>query len=811
MTTSKSPHAAKASAFRAAMKNKETRAMIFKALKSPYGSPKSKTAARTLRIIARASGVQDGQGGVGTGIFSGPSGRVNPVTPFSNVPQGALSGITGPNVQPPDPGLFSGYGFQSPLGTSASGANAVTSPLSVVGGIDDLLLGGGSGSQPNKFAGQFFPQQVTTPGAITQSPSGQYTQAPSTTGFSTPGLSLPAPRTGATVPTPAPTPNPAPGKFTPQKESSLSTKVPPQTTVGAETARNGAYTQGEADSFYLAQLRANKFDVAKAMAETKTKTNLSPSVTIVKSTNDQINKARGTNVPVPDATEPTKDVKTEPGITSFYDANDFNKMVSNAITGKGTDDIVNFMSELEKSDPDMAKRVRPVYDAVMAETGAQSLIFGALSGDETLKTSFGLTDEMIAQMPFDLLSGPKLEKLRSMARLQTNLDNYEAQLDERTTSHLYAEKAFTDYVRDKDQFLGKVDKLIHDYDDFTVKQDRSDPMVRQQMDNYKSFLQNIRGGIRQRYTNLIADSVTQENADYQRMKLRYDAKKSETDKLYEGMVSGTDKAWTTTTKFISDALQEQYKSLEERKGSTMNEVKGKIELASEAQKFFDEIDPVMKGLKLKEQTAQTELAEAKLANEKAGGSDASKEGKPFSPDTLDKFTQFEKDKDDKPASITVVSPSQIWTQMKGFEKTQPMTLYAQQIRGIISANIGTDGNFVAVASPYITAGNDLTSIPEAERDTMQGLYASGILTGIKNGIVKYLEENSSAVAKAVNELNKGKIQTVEEFKKNRNAKNVSEDILDALWNLHASGTQLPTDMTQLSATVYAAVEKDLTA
>jgi hypothetical protein len=224
----------------------------------------------------------------------------------------------------------------------------------------------------------------------------------------------------------------------------------------------------------------------------------------------------------------------------------------------------------------------------------------------------GVSKDYIAQLPYDFLSGPRLADIRSAAEDRYNIENLEAQLLDRTQMHQYASTAFKNYTRSRDQYLGKVDGMMADLNDYMLTADTSDPRTAARMNAYRNYLSGTRNRVQKRYIDIINESLDQENLDYERFNNLYTMHMKRAEQLIADTNASATNAYNTVVPLITQSITEAYNFVEQMRDSANGMTSLEFELSAAAE------DLKAKGLSNTLTQANIDQTEAETQNIKDG-------------------------------------------------------------------------------------------------------------------------------------------------------------------------------------------------
>ena len=604
-----SEYKSKAAALRALLKNKETARQIFDAVRAPHGSTKQKTATRLLRSVGKISDnkFNDGQGGVG---------------PLPAAPRLPMAGARTPQAAPAP--RLPMAGLRLPAATTPQEPQAPEPTYAIAHGIDDLVpkLMMNSARTPAQASSSAVSTEPTKPPA-TPRPPFDFSLAPKTAYAAEVGrngaysqgevdqMFLQCVRGGGKAMACA-----MKGKDSTGMMVSLETaRAWAHRPTGLESAAGkDVSVSGEASGqVFMGPPPALSDNASSAVfidAKTSGKTK-TDSATGSQQTGSASGTGEVSGSGAPGGSTSTKDSTTTGASTEittggppptdgsgddigdiFYSTGttDIMRLWGEAVNGLSGDAAVDaWMVELKKRDLAMYDKFLPIYNAYKSRGGAGLAALDIMTDPDQLATSIGIPKEVLDKMPWDIFGGPKLLELRAAARKSANLDQLEAELKDRQTSHLYADTIFKNYVLEKDGYLNKVDTMIHEYDDYLRTADRSDPRTRRMMQNYRNYLVTLKGATQQKYINIINDSLKLESADYQRFYTMYQTAAAEGKAMENALISQASNSWKTMVPMITKVIENQYDYLSKLSTASLDSFKLKAEALTSAAKAAKEL------------------------------------------------------------------------------------------------------------------------------------------------------------------------------------------------------------------------------
>ena len=461
-------------------------------------------------------------------------------------------------------------------------------------------------------------------------------------------------------------------------------------------------------------------------------------------------------------------------LAQTYGPDDIWSMVEKAITTGNGEDIDSWFADLEKTNPELATQWRPIYNAVKTGAGSGSVLLSILSNPEQLSTTLGIPKEVLNNMPFDIIGGPKLNNLRDVAKKQFDLDALEAELMKRQTTHLYADQNFRSYIRGKDQLLGKVDRMIDEFGAQTEKMDLSDPNLRARVKTYQNYLTNVKGSTEKRYMDLLQDSLSLESADYERFNTLYQSKVNEANQMYNSLVSQATSSWQTTLPLVQKSITDMYDALEQRKNGNTEALKTQLDLIKTAATLANDL--ALAPYKLTEEKygaetagVQLDIEREKLKQEQAKTTTG---GKTLSAASLQDISNEiysikPGDKDVPEGKLRPLNPFQLYdVAAKNFSNPlSVIDVYGPALSKDIASEIISGKDPSSVISPHVaTVGDNQTylsmdsvaNLTDDQRLQIATSYADAIQKGVIDGIRGLLTQNADTVTSNVSNIYKGK-------------------------------------------------------
>jgi hypothetical protein len=111
--------------------------------------------------------------------------------------------------------------------------------------------------------------------------------------------------------------------------------------------------------------------------------------------------------------------------------------------------------------------------------------------------------------------------LKKRVREEEGLNKLEVEMNAMQSRGYSALPVLSDYIAGRDQYLGKIDKMIADTKDKLTTMDTSDPTLAKSMDDYTGYLYVLKGRQNKRYGDFLQQSIDAHNAEADRLNDRY--------------------------------------------------------------------------------------------------------------------------------------------------------------------------------------------------------------------------------------------------------------------------------------------------
>lgn len=222
--------------------------------------------------------------------------------------------------------------------------------------------------------------------------------------------------------------------------------------------------------------------------------------------------------------------------------------------------------------PDEQTKNLDVYNATKQGLGAETFAVGALQNKEQLKRVLNLPDEIINTFPVGNLS-QQLGKLQDNITKKYQLDTMLNDMTSKLNQGLSVQKDVTNYIRLNDDYLGKLDKMIYDFDQMEAYTDTSNPVKAKRFANYKNYLELLKGRQLSRYTNYLESSVNDYDIKLKRSENIYNANLNAAEKEFTKEKAITTETYTTVKKMLTDLYDNVSNKRELLKNKEENQLK----------------------------------------------------------------------------------------------------------------------------------------------------------------------------------------------------------------------------------------------
>jgi len=170
-------------------------------------------------------------------------------------------------------------------------------------------------------------------------------------------------------------------------------------------------------------------------------------------------------------------------------------------------------------------RWKTLYDSVDSGIGASTFAFMTMANTDELKKMFPNIPE--AALPKGALLSEQLGDLKDTLYMDSGLKKMMSNLNLKQKAGATLQTDLKDYVRGRDEYGKKVDKMLIDAKDRMSKMDMANPYVKDSMTKYTNYLSILKGRQEKRYVDYINDSIDQHNTDLQFMTNQYNTQYNE--------------------------------------------------------------------------------------------------------------------------------------------------------------------------------------------------------------------------------------------------------------------------------------------
>jgi hypothetical protein len=227
-------------------------------------------------------------------------------------------------------------------------------------------------------------------------------------------------------------------------------------------------------------------------------------------------------------------------------------------------------------------------EAYASGTGSTAFMLSELLDREGLAKRLKMSPEAAASIPNVFLQD-KLNEIESAVNNEYQIDKMRNHLTNKINQGLTLEQDYSDYIKGKDEYLGKIDSLLDSAYTKIAKMDTSNPYVFARVKNYTGYLTVLKGRQEKRYIDFLDMSIKQWNAELTRETNWYNTKYAEYEKAVASQ-QGTATEWDKTFK---DMLKEMYNSVEKMEDRVIkldqaerDKVKDNLDIALDTMKYM---------------------------------------------------------------------------------------------------------------------------------------------------------------------------------------------------------------------------------
>lgn len=232
-------------------------------------------------------------------------------------------------------------------------------------------------------------------------------------------------------------------------------------------------------------------------------------------------------------------------------------VLNNLANSSGTSELDTWYKSLSLADQ---TRLKVPYESVKAGEGPSSFSMRILANKNLLGTVLGLPKEVLDSFPDTGLLSDQLNTLQDTVNKQFHLDEQLTNLTSMQNSGLTVKSDLQAYIRGKDEYLGKLDKMLDDFNYKTAYMDTSDPNVAKRMDNYRNYLTILQGRQNMRYIDFLNTAIDSENAKLTQATNLYNLSLTKAEQAF----TRAERVTTESYGLIKGSLEDMYKNINDR-------------------------------------------------------------------------------------------------------------------------------------------------------------------------------------------------------------------------------------------------------
>ncbi len=194
--------------------------------------------------------------------------------------------------------------------------------------------------------------------------------------------------------------------------------------------------------------------------------------------------------------------------------------------------------------------------AYAAGMGPEAFAMQEMQDRNILAKKLGMSPEAAKSLPQGMLS-TQINELEDAVNSEFKIDDQLNNIEAKKKAGMTIEGDLTAYIRGKDEYLGKVDKLLDDTRTAMATMDTSNPDVKNNMNNYLNYLTILKGRQNQRYVDFLKTSVDEWDADMTNDTNRYNASLTAAEKKITRGTAVTTEVYNN----VKDMLKDLYNSL----------------------------------------------------------------------------------------------------------------------------------------------------------------------------------------------------------------------------------------------------------
>jgi hypothetical protein len=205
-----------------------------------------------------------------------------------------------------------------------------------------------------------------------------------------------------------------------------------------------------------------------------------------------------------------------------------------------------------ENDPSLQDYHTDVYEAIKSGESKSSFRWRIISDPEKLAKFLDVPEETLKFFPQNGMLQSHLLDIRDLVEDQYRLNDFLDLIVNRTLAGASIESNLQAWVRGKDEYLTKVDKLLFDTEERMANMDLSNPGVRTKMENYVNYLTMMKGRQNQRYIDYVQMSVDKHSADLDRLTALYELNHDKARKAFEKIEVMTTEAYENVKSLLDD-------------------------------------------------------------------------------------------------------------------------------------------------------------------------------------------------------------------------------------------------------------------
>lgn len=410
-------------------------------------------------------------------------------------------------------------------------------------------------------------------------------------------------------------------------------------------------------------------------------------------------------------------------------------------------DIDAWYNGLDKSSQDYMKEV---YEAVKTGYGPTTFQMKVLSNKPLLAKLLKVPEESLKNFPTSGLLSDYLADLQEATDKDFQIEEQYNKLLDSKTRGLSLERDLQAYVRGKDEYLGKIDKLLDNAKTKIATMDTSNPNVAKRVNNYVNYLTILQGRQNQRYVDFLNSSVQEYNDKLQSDTAIFQLGLANAEKRYNREAAVT----TESYNMIKGMLGELYTNVEGRTKALRENEKWEMEKLSTQYDIMKKIAEIEKINKEVNSGNYEKFTGYKIYDEILGVQE-DKDGNILGNNIYDPYDAMKRAKevnqDPKPAFYRYLQIAQQNLTNKAStgnvkDEVTRYNEYASELAKAVQMGMNPDVTN-SMSSEEQAALKDMNSVYEQMREAME--------KGVGAGIKRYLqssEENINNVRDAIEEL-----------------------------------------------------------